>query len=53
MSVWYVKSFGKVNILLWKRFSTWAMIPEVEVGIAYKMAQNTYALDPYELVWKG
>ena len=36
-----------------KRFSTSTIIPEVEVGIASKMAQSTYALDPYELVWKG
>ena len=36
-----------------KRFSTSTIIPEVEVGIAYKMAHSTYALDPYELVRKG
>ena len=36
-----------------KRFSTTTIKPEVEVGIATKMAYSTYALDPYELVRKG
>lgn len=29
------------------------MIPEVEVGIAFKMAYSTYALGPYEFVSIG
>ena len=36
-----------------KRFFTLAIIPEVKVSIASKMAHSTYALDPYELVRKG
>ena len=36
-----------------KRFTTSTIIPEVEVGMAYKMAHSTYVLDPYELVLKG
>ena len=35
-----------------KRFSTWAIIPEEEVLIAFKIAYSTYTLDPYDFVGK-
>lgn len=33
-----------------KTYSRWAIIPEEEVVIPFKMARSIYALDPHELV---